>query len=99
MKNILMTFVKYFKWIYALYFFLGNCAIGILKLFIKPDDNLILINSFGGQKFDDSPKALYDVMQMDERFKNYRFVWAFYNPNQIESLPAKAEVIKTDTLK
>ena len=73
-----------------------NFLIGILKFFVKPDDNLILINSFGGKKYDDSPKELYEAILKDERFQKYRFVWAFHEPNKFDV--QGAEKIKSDTL-
>lgn len=84
MKSKLMTITKYFKGIYKLYYYLGTIFINILKIFIKPSDNIILFNSFGGKKFDDSTKAIYDEMIKDPRFKDYKFVWAFHNPEQFD---------------
>jgi len=96
MKNKLVTRVKSSKLLYNIYFFVMNFLIGILKLFVKPDDNLILINSFGGKKYDDSPKELYEAMLKDERFQKYRFVWAFHEPDKFDV--QGAEKIKSDTL-
>ena len=45
---------------------------------------MILFISFGGRKFDDSPKVIYDQMIADERFNEYRLVWAFNNPEAYE---------------
>lgn len=96
MKNKLVTRVKSSKLLYNIYFFVMNFLIGILKLFVKPDDNLILINSFGGKKYDDSPKELYEAMLKDERFQKYRFVWAFHEPDKFDV--QGADKIKSDTL-
>ena len=38
--------------------------------------------SFGGRKFDDSPKALYDEICQREYFKNWDLVWGFVNPEE-----------------
>lgn len=84
MKKYLFYIVKYVKWIYQLYFYLGSFALKVLKLFVKPDDRLILFISFGGRKFDDSPKVIYDQMIADERFNEYRLVWAFNKPETYE---------------
>ena len=65
-----------------------------LRLFVRPDDHLILFNAFAGKKYDDSPKEIYLHMLQDERFKDYKLVWAFHNPSQYE-VPKK---IKTDNL-
>ena len=72
-------------------------AINVLKLFIRPDPKLILFNSFAGRKYDDSPKELFDYIKNDKRFKEYKLVWAFHNPQQFKV--EGAQVIKTDGLK
>lgn len=95
MKKYLFYIVKYVKWIYLLYFYLGTFALKVLKAFVKSDDKLILFISYGGRKFDDSPKAIYDKMITDERFNDYRLVWAFNNPEVYEL--NRGEKIKCDT--
>lgn len=95
MKKYLFYIVKYVKWIYLLYFYLGTFALRVLKLFVPPDDKLILFISFGGRKFDDSPKAIYDQMIKDDRFNDYRLIWAFNNPEAFEL--ERGEKIKCDT--
>ena len=80
-----------------MYFYLGNCFVRVLRYFIRPDEKLILFVSFGGRKYDDSPKAIYLQMINDKRFEDYRFVWAFINPKQFQ-IPI-GDKIKTDTLK
>lgn len=77
----LINRVKYSKRLYWLYFKIGSFAVNILKIFLKPDDKLIVFNSFGGRKYDDSPKAIYEAMLKDSRFNDYKLVWAFRNPD------------------
>ncbi|GKG75313.1 MULTISPECIES: CDP-glycerol glycerophosphotransferase family protein [Parabacteroides] len=96
MKKYLFYIVKYVKWVYALYFYLGTCTLWILKLFVRPDDKLILFISFGGKKYDDSPKVIYERMISDSRFNSYRFVWAFENPEAF--VIPKGSKVKCDTL-
>ena len=45
------------------------------------DDKLVLFESFMGRKYACSPKAIYEYMLSDERFKDYKFVWAFKKPD------------------
>lgn len=66
-------------------------------LFCKTDDKLILFNSFGGKKYNDSPKVLFEAMREDSRFCGCRFVWAFEDPNKYKI--EKAKCIKIDTWK
>lgn len=97
MKKYLFYVVKYVRWIYSLYFYLGSFALKVLKLFVRPDDKLILFVSFGGRRFDDSPKAIYDEMLKDARYDGYKLVWAFNTPENYD-VP-RGEKIKIDTFK
>ena len=71
-----------------------SLLINILKLFIEPDDKLILFNSFAGRSFNDSPKAIYDYMLSDSRFKEYKLIWAFHNPEKYDGVAS----IRTDSM-
>ena len=92
MKQKLINFLKYNKFAYNVYFHVMSNLINFLKIFVKTDDKLILFNSFAGRKFDDSPRAIYECMKDDIRFKDYKLVWAFHNPEKYD-VPRK---IKTD---
>lgn len=94
MKQKLVNFLKYNKVAYAVYYRVMSFCMNVLKLFIKTDDKLILFNSFAGRKYDDSPKAIFEEMRKDPRFKGYRLVWAFHQPEKYDA-PQK---IKTDGL-
>lgn len=96
-KNELMKIVKTSSGIKKVYNKLGSGLLKLAGCFVSRDDRLILINSFGGKKYDDSPKAIYEYMKADERFAGYRFVWAFHEPEKFD-VPG-ATVIKTDNLK
>ena len=95
MKQKLVNFLKYNKVAYAIYYQVMSFCMNVLKLFMRTDDKLILFNSFAGRKFDDSPKAIYEEMKKDPRFKDYKLVWAFHQPEKYDA-PQK---IKTDGLK
>ena len=97
MKERLFYIVKYVRWIYSIYYYLGTFFVNFLKIFIHQDNQLILFISFGGKKFDDSPRAIYNDMISDPRFKDFHFIWAFNHPDEIE-IPC-GEKIKTDSLK
>jgi CDP-glycerol glycerophosphotransferase len=82
MKRKLKQFVKNNKVFIQIYYFLGSLFINFIKLFIKTDEKLILFVSFSGRQYSDSPKAIYQYMISDERFKDYKLVWAFTNPEK-----------------
>ena len=95
MKKYVMTLVKYLKPLYFTYFLFGTLLVNILKFLILPEDNLILFVSFGGKKFDDSPRMIYEKMIQDPRFDRYELVWAFHDPSNFDIPRGKA--IKTDS--
>lgn len=96
MKILIMNLVKQYPLLRKIYRTCGNTFFRFIGLFIKIDPKLILMNSFGGKKYDDSPKELYEMMKRDPRFASYHFVWAFHEPEKF--LIDGAEIIKTDNL-
>ena len=87
--------LKYNRSVYDLYYTWGSAAMRLIGRFIPIDDKLILLNSFAGRSYSDSPRAVYEVLRNDSRFADYRFVWAFHNPSNHNV--DGAETIKTDT--
>lgn len=59
------------------YYWLCIIKYRIITLGIKVDDKLIIFASFNGRSYCDSPKALYEYIIKNEKYKDYRFVWAF----------------------
>lgn len=47
---------------------------------LEVDDKLIIFEAFLGKQYACSPKAIYEAMLEDERFKDFVFVWVFRNP-------------------
>ena len=91
----LKNFVKSNRIVYGVYFFVMSAMISILKLFVRPDNKLILFVSYGGRRYADSPRVMYETMLKDPRFQDYKLVWAFTDPEK----HAVAEKIKIDTFK
>ncbi len=95
MNKRIVSFVKYNKFVLWLYRLFGNFGIAILKIFIRVKKNRILFMSFGGQKYDDSPKVLYEKIKDDPFFKDYELVWTFSNIEKFDYVEAKK--VKTDS--
>lgn len=93
----LINKVKYNKAIYGLYSRLGSSILNIAKWLVPKDNKLIVFVSFGGRRFDDSPRAIYERMLEDERYSGYRLVWAFIRPE--DYVINKGEKIKIDTIR
>lgn len=46
-------------------------------MFNKVDDKTLIFESFMGKMYTDSPKAIYEYMQNDPKYADYKYVWAF----------------------
>lgn len=88
--------LKSSKPVYAVYYYFFSTILKIIGLFIRTDEKLILFNSYGGKKIDDSPKVIFEQMQKEERFKEYRLVWAVQKPEKFISIK-NIEIIQSDT--
>ncbi len=54
-----------------------------LRGFGKPvDDKLIVFSAFTGEKYADSPRAIYEYMLGCDAYREYRFVWCFTEPEK-----------------
>lgn len=95
LKKRLEYILKHNSLIQFLYKYIMSFFFRSIGLFLQTDNRLILFNSFGGRKFNDSPKVLFEAMKNDPRFDGYRLVWAFEKPEDF-SIPG-AEIIKIDS--
>lgn len=95
-KRALINLVKYNKLLYNLYYQIGSIGVKILGLFVRKNKKCIVFSSFGGRKYDDSPRCIYEEMKKDLRFRDYELVWALGNPNAFDIPGAKK--VKCDTL-
>ena len=96
MKAKLLEFIKNSPFIYSIYFYSVSFVINCIKLFLKTDEKLVLFVAYGGRHFNDSPRTLYEAMQVDGRFEGFKLVWAFRNPDEFVNVPNR---IKIDTFK
>lgn len=94
-KRDLINKVKYSPALYTLYFYIGSWCVRLLGLFVKRNKKRMVFSSFGGRKYDDSPRCIYEAMLKDSRFEGYEFIWALGEPDKFE-IPG-ARKIKCDT--
>ena len=47
----------------------------LLYKFVPIDNKLVIFISFHGRGYSDNPRAIYEEMQRDPRFKDYKFIW------------------------
>ena len=58
----------------------------IAKITNKTDDRLICFKSFNGKSYACSPKAIYEYMLSQDKYKDFKFVWAFQEPEKYKYL-------------
>lgn len=95
-KKQLEYIIKHNVYVQAIYKTVLSAFFKFIGLFIRQDENLILFSSFGGKKYNDSPRILFEAMQNDSRFSGSKFVWAFEKPTAFTVSGARK--VKIDSL-
>ena len=62
--------------------------------FIPTNKKTVLFIAFHGRGYTDNPRSLYEYMIKQDRFKDYRFIWAIKNHKQKKIDIAGAKVIE-----
>lgn len=92
MINRIKSLVKNSKTIYKLYSVGGSALLRMAGLFVKTDPNLILFTSYGGRKYDDSPRVVYEYMLKNPVSADHKYVWAFVEPEKYPDVPNKIRI-------
>ena len=95
--NKLKKIIKNNKLFYKIYSSFFRIILNCCKLFIKVNDRIILFNCFGGKKYDDSPRAIYEYMLKNKKYDDYKIYWAFDDVNKY-SIPRGFKV-KNNSIK
>lgn len=88
MKNI-EYILKHNLFLQKVYKFVFSLFFRFLSIFIKTDKKRILFQSMIGKTYSDSPKVLYENIINNNKFKDFKFVWAFDEPDKFEVIGAK----------
>ena len=67
-------------------FILKSIRYQLTGFYKKVDDKTILFSGFNGKSYTCSPKAIYEYMLSDEKYKDYKFIWFFNNVKDYEFL-------------
>lgn len=97
MRKKLARIIKRYSWIQLIYRVVMGFAFRVIGCFVGFDKKLVLISSMSGDYFGGSPKVLFDAMREDPAFKEYRYVWAFADPDRFQ-VP-DAEKVKMDSFR
>lgn len=95
MRERLILFLKQNPAVLNLFWKTARGVLELIGLFVPIRKKTMLFCSFGGRKFDDSPKALYDEVCQRPEFKDWNLIWAFVEPEKFE-IP-RGKKIKVDT--
>lgn len=102
MKSKIKQIIKANKKIYSMYFYIGSLFLRILGHFIKTDDNLVLYVVYGGQRYDDSPRFIYEYLMKNRnevKYKKLKHIWAFNAPDQMKKMNVPVNnMVKIDSL-
>lgn len=96
MHDKIAWLIKHISFIQWLYQKVMSFCFRLIGVFVKVDDRLVLLSSYGGDQYSDSPKVLFEAMRTDQRFKEYHYIWAFANPEKYNV--CETEKVKIDTL-
>ena len=64
------------------------------------DKNVIIFESFMGRTYSDNPRALYEEMLNNEKYKDFKFIWMFKNPEEKKDIKelSKATLVKYESM-
>ena len=98
MKIKIKNFVKNNRYVYICYYYGFSFILRFISLFIRKNDNYLFFVSYGGKKYDDSPKVIYEYLKNDSGYSNLKFKWGFINPDEYDYIPNN-EKVKIDTIR
>jgi CDP-glycerol glycerophosphotransferase len=97
MRKRLIAFLKRHPKILRAFWAIAGWCLRVIGRFVRVREKTAIFASFGGRNFDDSPKAVYEQMRADARFKDWKLYWAFVEPSKFD-IP-QGEKVKIDTPK
>ena len=61
---------------------------------VKTDSKTVLFETFMGRQYGCNPRAIYEYMISDPRFKDFKYIWIFRDGSKVEEYP-KLEGVET----
>lgn len=96
MRKRILDFLKLHNGILQIIYLVGHLVLRFIGMFCPIKNKQIIFASYGGKKFDDSPKVIYNAICKDKYFENWELIWAFVNPDDFSLIRGKK--VKIDTL-
>lgn len=95
MINQILNFLRVHPAILNCFWKVAHVFFAIVSIFVPVREKTMLITSFAGRKYDDSPKALYEAIKKRPEFSDWSIIWAFVTPEKYD-LP-EVKKIRIDT--
>lgn len=96
MKSKIVHLIKHNAFVQAVYRATMSIFFRFIGLFVRIDDNLVLMNGHGA-KYNDSPRDIFRKMEELGLTEKYKVVWALNDPDKYEI--ENCEKIKMDSFK
>lgn len=84
--NRIEYIIKHNKFIQLAYRVVFSCIFSIISFFIPINKKLVLISSFSGKKYNDSPKVIFESMRSLGLLTKYEVIWAFEDPDSFKGV-------------
>lgn len=86
--------IKTNSFVYDMYYYIFSGTLRLVSFFVKKD-NQILFVSYGGRKFDDSPRVIFEYLIDDDcvsPLSSFNMVWAFEEPDNFNEIKNKVSI-------
>ncbi len=84
MRDKILNFLRVHPNILNVFWKVAHVVFSFIGLFVPIRKKTMLITSFAGRKYDDSPKALYEEILCRHEFDDWDIIWAFVDPKNFD---------------
>lgn len=94
-KTIIKNHKKLYNTLYPVYCFFVSLFYRLCLMATGIDDKAVLFISFMGEQYSDNPRAFYEEMIRDPRYRDFKYYWVFKDKSKFESIPSlkKAQIV------
>lgn len=97
MRQIIIDYLRVHPKVLGIFWRIARVLLSFIGFFIPIRQKTMLITSFAGRKYDDSPRALYEEILKRREFDDWDIIWAFVDPDKFD-IP-KGRKMKIDSWK
>lgn len=69
----------------------------IAKIMEKPDEKTVIFEAFQGRYVACNPKALYEEMKNNEKYKDYKLIWSLRNTERTDLTGENTSIVKFES--